>query len=280
MVNYPAASNFSTPQRRRPSDPTWSTRMPPAHMFTPSRSSQTPRSGKKTDSRTAGIPKSRYIPYMTPELVKIRIGPGESRPMELLTPKDWMAKRQEKAANSKSSPMTPLTGSTNTPGRARLPGSKRRTPLNPDMRIRSPSPSLTLVSPPMQGTPRRGPKRRPLDPARPTVQLLRVLSDCLSDDTSNQSNWTMRNERMNGRNEDRDTRGKWDTLGRAVRHVWPELLDWIMRCTPWTNDDDWFSLAGLGDGNRVGYITDPTLATKDSSLDRVGFHSSFFYSLH
>jgi hypothetical protein len=50
------------------------------------------------------------------------------------------------------------------------------------------------------------------------------------------------------------------------------LREWIMRNTPSPNDDSWFLSSNTIDGR--GYINDPDLATKDSSLDRVGFHSS------
>lgn len=275
MASYPSSGNFSTPQRRRTSDPTWSTPIPSPNVFTPSRALQTPRSGnkKKSYSRTAGITKARGTPFMTPERVRITLASGKTCPMEVFKPKDYFAQR--KGASSTPLPMTP-TSSTKTPGRARPPGSKRKTQLFPPDLFRSPSPSplSKLVSPPMQGTPRREPVGLPQDPMRPTVQLLRVLNQCWSDDASNEARWSLTDGLLNGRNDERDKSGMWGTLGSAVGKIWPELSDWIMCNTPVPNDDEWFSTAkDIGRGD-MACIYDPVLDTKDSGRDRVGFHSS------
>lgn len=270
---FPYSASFSTPQQRRPSDPTW-IRTPPTGVFTPSRSSlQTPHSGKKSNPRTTEFrynPLKKKNPLATPEKARVTIGNGKTQPFEVFKPKDLYNLTQRKIANSKSSPMTPPTSSTTTPGRARRPMSKRRDQLLPPGLE---SPPTTLVSPPIQGTRRREPDKRPRDPARPTVQLLEVLNKCVSDDGVKDSDWTVTNGLLNGRNEDRDRSRMWNTLDCAVSRVWPELKGWIMRNTPFSNDYEWFSSTStIDDYHR--YIYDPDLATKDSSLDRVGFRSS------
>src|SRR6266403_332019 len=197
MVNFPSAHDSSTPQRR-PSDPTWSTRTPSASVFKP-RSTHTPRSGKKPkcDPRLEGIPKSRISPYMTPENVKVTYG-GELRPMDVFTPKQMMEARQKEAQRRKAET---ATSSPMGPARARPLGSKPKTLVFPP-NFSSHETSPPLVPPPMQGTPRR--VERPWDPERPTVQLLRVMRICWDADSEKDSSWTLTNELLNGRNDERD----------------------------------------------------------------------------
>ena len=268
MVYYPFPGNTSTPQQRRPSEPTWSTRTP----FTPSMSTfRTPSGGKQSNPRTTGSPRKRAEPYKKPENVRITLGPGKSCPMKLFTPKDHMdAVLRRKEASSTPSPIKTFTY-LNTQGRARMPGKKLKTALYPPS-LGVQDPSRTLVAPPMQGTSRR--VERAPDPARPTVQLFKVMCKCWEDDTEKESDWTLTNALLNGRNEERDRRRIWDTLGYAVGNVWPKVRDWIMHHRPSDGDTAWFSSAGIISFNDEEYIRDPRLATKPSTIDRVGFHSS------
>jgi hypothetical protein len=280
MVHYSFPSNISTPQQRRSSDPTWSNRTLSTGIFTPSKSAlRTPSSGRKSSPLAAGLRGGRDSAYKSPEKARITLGPGKSCPMDLFTPKDYYKNFQakealrRKGASLASSPLTPLTPLThlNTSGRARMPGRKPKTILFPSS-LGVQQLSRTLVSPPMQGTPRR--VERPPDPARPTVELFRVMHKCWEDDTEKESDWTLTNALLNGRNDERDRRGIWDNLGYAVANVWPKLHDWIMQHRPSDNDTTWFSSAGRSSYNDEEFIRDPHLATKASTLDRVGFYSS------
>src|SRR5260221_8935598 len=79
----------------------------------------------------------------------------------------------------------------------------------------------------------------------------------------------------------------WDTVGYTVGNVWPHLRGWIMRHIPSDDDEEWFTGEDrIGEGDE-GYINDPHIATKHSSLERVGFFSTcllfntnFCYSLY
>ena len=265
----------------------WSTRRPSAGgVFTPSGSTlQTPpRSGKQKSSRSI----ARHSPYMTPEKTLIVLGPGRSCPLndDLFTPKERMEAVRRRGASATPSPMTSTTnshvaGSTNTLGRARPAGYIRNPPLfprnsgaQPRERLPSSSPMPKLVSPPVQGIPRKRGVRRPLEPARPTVQLLRVLNKCWDDDGDKYSSWTVTDSLLNGRNDARDRIGMWNTLRYAVGGIWPELRDWIMCNTPSDDDAIWFRSADRIDVYDGECIYDPNLGTKDSSLDQVGFQSS------
>jgi hypothetical protein len=97
---------------------------------------------------------------------------------------------------------------------------------------------------------------------------------CWDDDMVKESSWTLTDALLNGRNDDRDRSGMWNTLASAVDSVWPELREWIMRNRPSDHDTTWFSSAGRISDRDEGYTRDPKLATKASSEDRVGFHSS------
>ena len=274
------ARDIPTHQQRRSSDPTWSIRTQSTSVSTPpSFNSKSPRSGKKSNPRTAGSPRARASPYLTPQRVRVTVGLGLTVPMKLFTPKDMKdmadAARRKKASLTPS-PMRPLHphigSSTDTLRGTRLPGSK---PLifPPNLGVSEPSPRR--VSPPMQGTPRQVGRPRPRDPTCPTVQLLRVLNKCWDDDSAKDHSYAMTDGLLNGRNDERDRTRMWDMLGCAVGQVWPELRGWIMRNKPSYNDDiTWFTSAESIDDTDSGYIYDPDLATKDSSLDRVGFHSS------
>jgi hypothetical protein len=184
-------------------------------------------------------------------------------------------------ASSTSSPMTSPTHphSTNTSGRARLSEKKPNYLVFPsNLGVRESSPKL--VSPPMQGTPRQVNKPRQRDPARPTVQLLKVMNKCWDDDTEKERDWTVTNAYLNGRNDERDRSAMWNTLDCAVGAVWPELRDWIMGNPPSYQDDiTWFTSTERINVGDERYIHDPDLATKDSGLDPVGFHSSCSPSL-
>jgi hypothetical protein len=113
------------------------------------------------------------------------------------------------------------------------------------------------------------------DPTRPTVQLLRVLNKCWSDDTNAQVRWTLKDGLLNGRGEERDRSNMWDSLGHAVGNVWPHLRWWIMHHIPSEDDIDWFTWANrIVDGDDEGCIEDPDIAAKHSSLGKVGFFSA------
>jgi hypothetical protein len=184
--------------------------------------------------------------------------------MELFTPKEFKDRMAKQAVRRKEA------SSTNTPGHARLPRKPKTLLFPPSLGVREPS--FRLVSPPMQGTPRQ--VERPLDPARPTVQLLQAMNKCWDDDSVKEFDWTLTDGLLNGRNDERDRSAMWGTLGRAVNNVWPELGDWIMCNKPSDSDTIWFSSTERIRVGDEGYIDDPMLARKYSSLDRKGFHSS------
>lgn len=265
----------------------WSVRRSPAGgVFTsPGSTLQTPPCSGKQKSKLSG---ARYSPYMTPERTVIVFGDGRSCPLsdDLFTPKEHMEAVRQRRASATPSPMTSTTqshaaGLTNTMGRARPAGYIRKPPLfppnsgvQPRNRSQSPAPRPKLVSPPVQGIPRKRGVRRPLEPTRPTVQLLRVLNKCWDDDGTKLNSWTVSDALLNGRNDERDRSGMWNTLQYAVSGIWPELREWIMRNTPSDDDATWFrSVDRIGDYDGE-CIYDPNLGTKDSSLDHVGFQSS------
>ena len=273
VIYYNIGANFSTPEHRTPSDPTWSAWTPNDSLFTPPKSTlQTPCGGKKSTSRTAGLPRSRASPYMTPEQSRISV----------FKPKDLIEKARQKKASLMSSPMTAPThphvaGSTDTPGRPWTKPKSKLFPPNSGVRKRLPMVKpRPLVSPPMQGTPRRV-LRKPLqDTSRPTVELLRVLNKCWDEDGAKESSWALTDGLLNGRNDERDRSGRWKVLGHAVGSLWPDLRGWIMANAPEDGDTNWFiSQRKIDIDDEIeGCIHDPKLATKDSSVDRVGFHSS------
>lgn len=273
VLHYNIGANFSIHSHRTPSDPTWSAKIPYGGTVTPPRpTSQTPRGGKKSTSRTAKLPKSRASPYMAPERSRI----------DLDTPQVLMEKARQKKASLMSSPLTAPThshvaGSTDTPGRPWTKPKSKLFPPNSGVCKRLPMPKpRPLVSPPMQGTPRRVPLKPPQDTSRPTVELLRVLNKCWDEDGEKESSWELTNALLNGRNDERDRSGRWKYLRYAVGGLWPDLREWIMTNAPEVGDTNWFSSQRKIDidDEIEGCICDPKLATKDSSVDRVGFHSS------
>jgi hypothetical protein len=255
MVFHPYKS---PPQERRSSNPTWSSRVHSTNVFTP----RTPCNGKKSN------PKARGSPFMDPGTAMVTPRNGQSYRLKLYPPK----------AIAEKAVLRNGASSTNTPGRARLPGRKPNYLIfPPNSGVDAGDPSLTLVSPPMQGTPRRAePLVRPKDRTRPTVQLLRVLNKCWDDDLDKDSSWAITDGLLNGRNDERDRSRMWGTLNYAVNKVWPELRGWIMHNKPFPSeyDEKWLNSAEGSDERGEGYIEDPLLATKDSSLDRLGFYSS------
>jgi hypothetical protein len=272
MVYNHIAGDITTPQQRRPSDHIWS-----------KSTLRTPSGGRKSNSHTAGPPRARASPYAKPDEVRITLSPSKSCAMELFTPKDHMAKLalQRKAAGSTPSPMTPwnphVTSSTHPLGESPLFGQPKLINIPRSLGVHQPS--IELVSPTMEGTPRE--KERPPvpvpDPTCPTVRLLRVMYKCWDDDTTKQSDWALTDALLNGRNDERDRRGMWNTLGGAVFGLWPDhpgLRKWIMRNEPSDDDTIWFKSTGSIGVNGEEYITDSNQKTKVSTLDRVGFHSS------
>lgn len=262
MVNFPSARDTQTPQRRVVSNPLWPSpsafvSMSPSQRAIP----QTPRSGRKSRSTSA-----RASPYKIPDRAKMSpsLTPAHGSPMALFTPKEIVAGVEARRRQGSGSMGPP--GVMDTPTRVRRP--IRLFP--PNLRGRKSSSSLAPL--PMIGTPRQ--VERPQDPARPKVKLIWALSKCLVDDNEKDVQWSLRNKGLNERCEDRDRSAKWSTLSRAVHNVWPDVRDWIMRYKPADHDIDWFNGRGdIGFGDD-GYIEDPDIATKHSSLERVGFYCS------
>jgi hypothetical protein len=238
----------------------------------------TPRSGKTP--RKSGLPSARASPYMTPDRVTI----SDGSPMVLFTPKQHMAQRValrsrasggmcSQSPGSMGPPTQPRgASSTCTPTQMRPP-----TPLFPPPQPRVRKTSTTVLAPAavILGTP--VPERRLRDLARPPVELLQVLRKCVDDDTEKDFHWTLTDGLLNGRNEDRDRSCKWNPLCDAVDKFWPDLREWIMHYTPSNGNTDWFMWSGrISDTDR--YIDSRDIASKYSSLDRVGFNSacSFF----
>jgi hypothetical protein len=164
-------------------------------------------------------------------------------------------------------PVLPIY-SPGSPAQARLTGCSPAPPLfPPQLRFRRSSTSLAPAA--IISTPKR--ERRVQDPSLPTVKLLQVLNKCWGDDTSTQMRWTLKDGLLNGRGEELDRSGMWDTVGYTVGNVWPHLRGWIMRHIPSDDDVEWFT--GIGEDDE-GYMNDPHIATKHSSLERVGFFSA------
>lgn len=229
---------------------------------------QTPR----RTNRTAGLPSARASPYESPGQVRLSNG------VELKTPKRHMADKaaSRRQASSMASPgMSPPgvrpTYSPGSLGQARLTGCSPAPPLfPPQLRFRRSSTSLAPAA--IIRTPKR--EKRVQDPSLPTVKLLRVLDKCWGDDTSTQMRWTLKDGLLNGRGEELDRSGMWSTVGYTVGNVWPHLRGWIMRHIPFDDDVDWFTGTGRIGEDDEGYINDPHIATKRSSLERVGFFSA------
>ena len=250
MVNFYLSAGDIPASQSRPSDATWSIRRPAVSVEPSTSTSTTPRSGKNPKAK-----KQRPHPYMATDQTKITLPSGETTDVVLFTPKEFMARL--KKTSSTLSPLRP-NGSFNT----------RRFPSQSDVKANlEQSASRKQVFPPMQGTPRR--MERPRDPTRPTVELPGVMRKCWSDDNSRLCSWSVTNSRLNGRNDERDRSAMWIPLRDAVSNIWPGLGAWAMRHSPWSGEDDTW-LTSVDEGP----IYDPLLATKKSSRDRVGFHSS------
>jgi len=114
--------------------------------------------------------------------------------------------------------------------------------------------------------------QRPRDRALPTVRLFRVLNKCWSDDTEKLTHRAVANSGMSERCEELDRSATWNSLGRAIHNVWPDLKGWIMNYIPPDGDTHWFTGADHGENTCTG---DPEIATKHSSEERVGFFSTF-----
>jgi hypothetical protein len=186
----------------------------------------------------------------------------------LFKPRQYMADKAEKEAHQRKLSITPSPMPS--PG-SMGPPTQPRTPLFPPQ-LGSRKSSSALAPVPIMGTPQKA--RRPQDPARPRVQLLRVLNQCLNEDMQNEVRWTVRNDLSNGRSEEWDRSGMWNPLSDTVRKVWPNLRGWIMSHTPADDSIDW--VTGV---EQIGYgdewcMDDPDIATKYSSPDPAGFYSS------
>ena len=281
MVAYPFAADgdAKTPPRQVTTNPPWPT--PTSSMSPPLRQPVTPRCGKTP--RKSGLPGVRASPYMTPNRVTV----SDGSPMVLFTPKQHVAQKEalrrrtssgmcSQSPRSMGPPTQPRGDSlmcTPTPTRSRP-----LTPLFPPPQPRNRKTSTTVLAPAavILGTP--APERPPRDSARPLVELLQVLGKCVDDDTEKDFQWTLRDGLLNGRNEDRDRSRKWNPLCEAVDKFWPDLRKWIMLYTPLNDDTDWFMWSRRsGDCDR--YIDPREIASKYSSLDRVGFNSAYSFLL-
>jgi hypothetical protein len=117
--------------------------------------------------------------------------------------------------------------------------------------------------------------QRTRDPALPTVQLLRVLNRCWSDDTDLLKDRAVMNSRLGERCEEPDRSAVWSNLGHAIHNVWPDLKGWIMNYAPPEDNTHWFIGADRIGVDEYECIEDPDIATKYSSSERVGFFSTF-----
>jgi hypothetical protein len=258
MTLFPISHNVSTE--------------PPSPSPGRSTNPQTPR----RINRTAGLRSARASPYVNPSTVRL----SDGTPMELKTPKRYMSDKAANRRHATSSPgMSPGTmgpphslHSPGSPSHGRRNASNPKSPLFPPQ-LRSRNSSSLLPPADIISHPRR--EQRVRDPTRPTVQLLRVLNKCWSDDTNAQVRWTLKDGLLNGRGEERDRSNMWDSLGHAVGNVWPHLRWWIMHHIPSEDDIDWFTWANrIVDGDDEGCIEDPDIAAKHSSLGKVGFFSA------
>ena len=287
MVAYPFPANgdAKTPPRQVTTNPPWPT--PAASMSpppVPMRPPVTPRSGKTP--RNSGLSKSaRASPYMTPNRVTI----SDGSPMVLFTPKQLVAQKEAQRRRASSGMCSPSPGSMGPPTqprrdiRMRTPTptptrSRSSTPLFPPPQPRVRKVSTTVLAPAavILGTPAT--ERRLRDLARPPVELLQVLGRCVDDDWEKNVGWTLRDGLSNGRSEDRDVSRKWDPLCAAVSNFWPDILQWIMNHTPTVDKQDWF-LWSKRKGGSDEYIDPQVIASKYSSLDRVGFNSACSFLL-
>ena len=258
MVNF-SSSNVQTPQRPMPSNPAWlspTVRMSPSVLAPP----RTPRSRKS--SRNSVFPSVRSSPLMTPDKVVM----SDGSPMKLFTPKAHMAEmeaRRRRTSLGRSPGMGPPTQPLAHPRTLFLP---------PNLRSRKSSTKLS-APPVVLGTPLQ--KGRPRDPTRPRVQLLKVMSDCVSYDTAISVQWTVKDGLLNGRNDERDRRNMWRPLSDTVHKFWPNLGVWIMNHTPSEANMEWFT--GPWEICDNDHCTDSSNITAEhSSLARVGFYSQCF----
>ncbi|KAH9987295.1 hypothetical protein BJV74DRAFT_796536 [Russula compacta] len=219
--------------------------------------------------RSGGFPTSKASPLATPNRVILPDG----SPMLLYTPEQIKNGEHRPQASSQASLSRPfmgppsqscITGSTETPTR------RRPTVFPPNLRLRKTS-SSRPATPSNAGS---SMVRRARDPTCPTVQLLRVLNNCREVDMEREVAWTVRDDRLGGRTEQRDRSRMWDLLGTAVNNVWPNIWGWIMSHTPFDNDMEWFTWDNGINSTNEDYISDPGIAAKPSSFERMGFSMS------
>jgi hypothetical protein len=248
----------------------------PSASSTQNANPQTPP--PRRTNRTAGLPSARASPYLSPGTVLLSNG----SPMELKTPRKFLSdkaavRRQTRSASHGMSPGTmdpPLQPicSPRTPTHAHPNRINSTKPLFPPQLGSRKSSSLLAPAEIIIGP--KGEKRA-RDPARPTVQLLRVMNKCWTDDTNTQLRWTLKDGLLNGRSEELDRSGMWNSLGHAVGNVWPHLRRWIMLHTPSDDDTEWFTGTDrISFDDDEGCINDPGIARKHSSLEQVGFFSA------
>ncbi|KAI0303695.1 hypothetical protein B0F90DRAFT_1708258, partial [Multifurca ochricompacta] len=126
----------------------------------------------------------------------------------------------------------------------------------PRHRTRSSSPTKALALPIGVVSPRRRPCEP--DPARPTVQLLRVIYKCWDKESEKDFEWTINDALLRGGCEERECRDIWIDLRCAVKHLWPSLEN---------------TATGV-EYDYCGITRDPNINEKHSSLERVGFSMS------
>jgi hypothetical protein len=257
---------FADPQSHDTSTP---------HQNRPSKSIRSPSSGfgRTPSKRMASLGSARVSPYA----VHRKVSPmGSPVHTGLFTPKEHMAKKaaiRNRTPNSKltassPSPMGPpstrrVVSATDTPTRGRPPS--RLFPSSQQLlKMSALQATVRMFDPP------RG-EQRPRDRGLPTVQLLRVLNKCWSDDTEKQKNVAVVNSSKE-RCEELDRSAMWDSLGHAIHNVWPNLKAWAMNYIPREDNSHWFTSEDLIGDNET---CDPDIATKHSSSERVGFFSTF-----
>ncbi|KAI0282914.1 hypothetical protein BC826DRAFT_253224 [Russula brevipes] len=249
MFAHPQSNNTSTPQQSRPS-----------------RSARYSSGLGPTQSRrTASLGRARVSPYARP--------PPKRSPM-------YMANKAATRNRTLSSSSTASFPTPMSPPRTRpvycTPYSPARmhpttTPLFPtSQQFRELSASRATY--PTFDPPRGA--QRPRDRALPTVQLLRVLDKCWSDDPEKLQNRAVASS-GHERCGELDRSARWNPLGHTIHNVWPDLKGWIMNYIPPDDDTHWFTGADRVGNDEYTCTEDPEIATKHSSEERVGFFSTF-----
>lgn len=237
---------------------------PPSKPFNTFARTQTPK-----NRRSGGFPDSKASPLTTPNRVVFPDG----SPMLLYTPEQIKNGEHRPPAPSQAPSPRPSMGppsQSSVAGRTETPTRRRPIVFPRNLRPRKTSSSRPAAS----NNTGSSTVRRALDPTCPTVQLLRVLNKCWDLDMQLQVEWTVRDARLNGRAEQRDRSRMWDLLGTTVNNVWPNIRGWIMSHTPFDHDVEWFTWEDGINSTNEDCISDPHIATKPSSFERMGFCST------